>query len=246
MSSILERLGIFDIFSIFIPGIIIKIAIDIVFPDILASFQSFDSLIVAYFIGLLFHEVIGWLSELLKKQFMRDGDISSNGNRVFDNKYDKQMVHNIRAYIIRDKKQCSHEAKSKKEKLKDKKQQETEQLDEDRSQNRYIISVATNDLEVSGHSGKAERLQTSSEQSCALGCAFALLFIIKTSTTIHPGIVCKEILICVGLLVLSALFFARAARMRRYHLRCLIRTYAVAHDLIFVSSTKEESNHDTP
>ena len=208
MDTILGKFGLFDIFSMLIPGVIIEGTAVMLFPRINTLFcicdlpKWFIFIMLGYLLGLALHEIISFFPDNRHK-------ITMDGKSVFSNPNDLVLAKTVKASI-------PHLEKTERK--------ITENAD------RYMASVCTNDLEINGKSGKTERLQTLAEMSFSLSLGFLVLSLAEFALSIGDndwhGFAIGGVTLAAGVL-----FGGRGFRMQKYYLRCLIRTYAVEHGL---------------
>lgn len=224
MDSLFEKLGLFDFFSMLIPGLIIETVVVLIFPSIVDIFAQIESiqlflyLLTGYLIGLVLHEIIGIIPEKSHKSLVQKAHKLSKGKTIFTNANDIVLLECVKASI------CPKE-----DDIKDKK----ENFD------RYVVSVCTNDLQAKGKADKAERLQVMSEMSESLSVGFLILGVVKLFEILCSvlcngqliGTMLSDLIACMVVLFLCVLFLERAQRMHKYYLRCLIRTYAIVNNI---------------
>lgn len=234
MDSLFGKLGLFDFFSMLLPGLIIEAVAVLLFPGIADVFAQFESiqlflyLLGGYLTGLVLHEIIGIIPEKLHISLVQKAHRLSEDGVIFTNINDLNLLQGVKASII-------HEV--------DESENEKENTD------RYVVSVCTNDLQAKGKADKAERLQVMSELSESLSVGFLLLGVVKLLGILH-SVLCNGqpietmrcgLIACVALLFLYFLFLERAQRMHKYYLRCLVRTYAVVNNIM---PLREENGQD--
>lgn len=228
MDSALEKLGVYEFFTVFLVGIISEallcVTLNLCFHISLAVQENaLLFVLVGYFIGLLLHELSVYLKNPFKKWFCT----TFTDQKRFFTGADLEMAKRVKTHVL--------------------KKDET-----DTASDAYVASVCCNDLQVNKNIAGASGLQKESEFALSLSVAAILLAgIVGIAMVIHnvnqlEYEVCTTWITIAISLLLSVLFFFRSKRMHKYYLRCLIRTYAVIHELTFVSLTEEESNHDTP
>ena len=216
MDSLFEKLGLFDFFSMLIPGLIIESGAILLFPGIADTFAQFESIQLflylwfGYLIGLVLHEIIGIVPEKFHISLVQKAHRLSEDGVIFTNINDKNLLQGVKASVL-------HEA--------------TKSKNKKENTDRYIVSVCTNDLQAKGKADKAERLQVLSEMSESLSVGFGLLSLVKICTNIILVASLLDWIAFGGLLLLCGLFLLRAQRMHKYYLRCLIRTYAVVNNI---------------
>lgn len=224
MDSLFGKLGLFDFFSMLIPGLIIETIAMLLFPCVGSTFVQFEDVelllyvLIGYLIGLVLHEIIGIIPEKIHMSIVQKAHKLSDRKTIFTNVNDIALLEGVKVCIS-----------PKKDDIKDKK----ENFD------RYVVSVCTNDLQAKGKADKAERLQVMSEMSESLSVGFLLLGGVKLLEILH-SVLCNGqpietirsgLVACVVLLFLYVLFLERAQRMHKYYLRCLIRTYAIVNNI---------------
>ena len=231
MDSALKKLGVYEFFTVFLAGIIaevlVSITLDLCFHISLSLHENtLIFLLLGYFGGLLLHELSWKVKRPFKTTIKPFRNSFTGGTGIFTNSKDQEMAQRVKCYILK---------------------QDTSDVNTDE----YVASVCCNDLQVNGQFDNAHGLQKESEFALSLSVAAGLLAgIVGIAMVIHNANqleyeVCTAWGVIVLSLFLSVLFFFRSKRMHKYYLRCLIRTYAVAHELTFVRLEKEESNHDT-
>ena len=213
MDSAFEKLGVYEFFTVFLSGVITETHFGIILHCCFHISFSLDQyilpfLLLGYFIGLLLHELSVLLRKIIKKPFCT----IFTDNNVFVNDEDRAMAQRVKTFVL-------------------KKENGDTKSDE------YVASVCCNELQVKKQFTNADGLRKESEFALSLSIAFGLLVILIALTM---GYFCimefeYEVLfshLSVGLsAVLAVLFFDRSKRMHKFYMRCLIRTYAVIHEL---------------
>ena len=231
MDSALEKLGVYEFFTLFLTGIITEtlvcIALDVCFCITLPADHNVACfLVLGYAAGLLLHELSWVIKKPLDKTIKPFKTDFTGDTDVFVNDADEKMAKQVIAYVLKDNRT-------------------------NKNSDEYVASVCCNDLQVKGLFANAHGLQKESESAFSLAVAFGLLatlVIILAVVRAFMQLECRGFGIGFVLffsVVFSALFYSRSKRMHKYYLRCLIRTYAVAHELTFVTLEKEENNHGT-
>lgn len=216
MDSLFGKLGLFDFFSMLIPGLVIETVAVLLFPCIGATFDQFEDVelllyvLAGYLIGLILHEIIGIIPEKFYVSLVQKAHRLSEDGVIFTNINDKNLLQGVKTSILHE----DNKTQNKKE-----------------NTDRYIVSVCTNDLQAKGKADKAERLQVMSEMSESLSVGFGLLALVKIGTNIILAASLWDWIAFVALLLLCGLLLLRAQRMHKYYLRCLIRTYAVVNNI---------------
>lgn len=135
-----------------------------------------------------------------------DEDITKDGN-FFSNEYDLKMAQGVSRFIFG--------------------------ISEPEGNSyHFILSICMNDLQINGKSEKAERLQTSSEMSYSLSIAFLFILLMKLISFLKIKILEMDVIAVICLGALSLLFYYRGWRMRKYYVRCLVRSYALLHKIV--------------
>lgn len=216
MDSIFGKLGLFDFFSMLIPGLIIETIAMLLYPCIGTTFAQYENVelllyvLVGYLIGLVLHELIGIIPEKFHVSLVQKAHRLSEDGAIFTNINDKNLLQGVKASILHK----DDKRKSKKENV-----------------DRYVVSICTNDLQAKSKVDKAERLQVLSEMSESLSVGFGLLALIKLGTNIGLATSLQDWIALGALPLLCGLFLLRAQRMHKYYLRCLIRTYAIINNI---------------
>lgn len=213
MDSAFEKLGVYEFFTVFLSGVITETLFGIILHCCFHISFSLDQhvlqfLLLGYFIGLLLHELSVLLRKIIKKPFFTIFTV----NDVFDNEEDLAMAQRVKTFVW------------KKEKA-------------DSKSDEYVASVCCNELQIKKQFVNADGLRKESEFALSLSIAFGL-FVILTAFTMGYCCVMEseyEVLfshLSMGIsVILAILFFNRSKRMHKFYMRCLIRTYAVVHEL---------------
>lgn len=213
MDSAFEKLGVYEFFTVFLSGVITETLIGIILHSCFHISFSLNQhilpfLLLGYFTELLLHELSVLLRKIIKKPFCT----IFTDNNVFINAEDAAMAQRVKTYVLK-----KDEA--------------------DTTSDEYVASVCCNELQVNKQFANTDGLRKEAEFALSLSIAFGLLVIL---TALAMGCFCimefeYEVLfshLSMGLsAVLAVLFFGRSKRMHKYYIRCLIRTYAVVHEL---------------
>ena len=213
MDSAFEKLGVYEFFTVFLSGVITETLFGIILHCCFHVPVSLDQyvlpfLLLGYFIGLLLHELSVLLRKLIKEPF----STIFTGNNVFDNDEDLAMAQRVKTFVL------------KKEKA-------------DTKSDEYVASVCCNELQIKKQFTNADGLRKESEFALSLSIAFGLLVILTAFAMVYSCIMESEYEVLYSHLsmgisaILAVLFFGRSKRMHKFYLRCLIRTYAVIHEL---------------
>ena len=214
MESALEKLGVYEFFTVFLAGIISETLLCIVLRfcfgiSIAVNENIWAFLIVGYFGGLLLHELSVYLKEPFRKMWFSTS--FTVDDRFFKGE-DLAMAQRVKSFIL--------------------KKDEADTTSDD-----YVASVCCNELQVKGQFSNAGGLQKESEFALSLSIAFVAIAGITGAAMIYCNQnqikfeECRSWLAVALTLLLSVLFFFRSKRMHKYYTRCLIRTFAVVHDL---------------
>ncbi len=226
MDSALEKLEVYEFFTVFLVGIISEallcVTLNLCFHISLAVQENaLLFVLVGYFIGLLLHE----LSVYLKKPFKKWFCTTFTDQKRFFTGADLEMAKRVKTHVL--------------------KKDET-----DTASDAYVASVCCNDLQVNKNIAGASGLQKESEFALSLSVAAILLAgIVGIAMAIH-NVNQLEYEVCIAWvaialsLALSVLFFFRSKRMHKYYIRSLIRTYAVTHKLTGTCSDNTEDNQE--
>lgn len=226
MDSALEKLGVYEFFTVFLAGIISEallcVALDLCFHISLTLHENtLLFVLVGYFAGLLLHE----LSVHLKKPFKKLFCTTFTDQDKFFSGADLEMAKRVKTHVL--------------------KKDET-----DTASDAYVASVCCNDLQVNKNIAGASGLQKESEFALSLSVAAILLagivgiaMVIHNINQLEYEVIAAWITIAISLL-LSVLFFFRSKRMHKYYIRCLIRTFAVTHKLTGACSDNTEDDQE--
>lgn len=235
MSDLLEKIGIFDFFSMLVPGAISIISFMLIIPDGQKYYNDYVSgkidfvlflLIGGYLTGVVLHEIMTLFDEklfyVIKK---RPRENFSKTDRVFKNPIDREMAQKVVGEVCQNysyvdqndtvKKGIVHEIKRcLNRKLKAEKRD---------SRDKFTYSVCVNVLEACGKCSKSDKMHTNAEMSKALMISYIFILAAYISPFFgREGFSVKRILFLVFLI---AIFYIRARRYDIYRVRSVIRTY---------------------
>lgn len=218
MDKFLDKFGLYDIFSMLIPGIYFMTFLLYLCPCIVTANYELHNWIVpapflffvfSYFSGIIFHEV--WRiwedikGKLFKMDEVREKYLKEKG-KIIRNELDMQLAKSIKNDVLRDNKLHGKGA--------------------DGEQNKFVFNYCMNVLEIEGMAGKEEKMQVISEMSASLfwsNLALVLCYVISICTG-NANIAFHKILI---LLFCIIVFYIRKNRYARYRVDNLMRTYYI-------------------
>lgn len=220
MDGITEKVGIYDIFGVIVPGIIITTAFIFLMPgifynDIKAIFTEsyeiiFGALVFSYFCGAVLHEVGVIIDDSCGKMLGKPKDtflMKKDPYNVIENPIDRIAFENLSDNIM--------ESFGKKSKTFD-------ELDK----TKFLFSYCINYSEIHGMNKKSEKFQSLSEMSMSLFLGFFICAVVYLGWGLTGSILMDEIYwIKMSVLIISMLvFIERKVRYLRYRIRSLVRT----------------------
>lgn len=224
MDNIFDKFGVYDLFGMIVPGILISAEFLYLMPEFFANIIKkcesgiagyFLFFVISYTVGIVFHELGTIWDEkagLLRNTFMED----YGENKVISGRLDFEMANILKTKVLQ---KC--ELNNLADLTGDNKNYE---------ETKFLYSYCVNFSEINGINGKSEKMQSTSEMSRSLFLGSSMC----VAAYIFYGMFCMESIDSVFFLKLilligvSILFWLRNIRYRKYRIRSMIRTCFIA------------------
>lgn len=217
MEKFLEKFGLYDVFSMLIPGIFFMSLSLYLFPFLMTgNIESYSGIsktflffVLSYFSGVVFHELWriwnGIIGKISKKKDIREKYAMEEAKKV-RNELDVQLAQSVKASVL-----------------------QAAKLDgkgTENSQNKFVFNYCMNVLEMEGMAGKEEKMQVISEMSASLFLS-SLFLEFAYIISLCMGKVTADIKNILILLICIVVFYVRKNRYARYRVDNLLRTYYI-------------------
>lgn len=217
MNTLLERFGVFDIFSMLIPGICLLSLTKCFIPPTVLSFINitinFDTvtfLIISYIFGIVFHELGTICDNVFLHKWLFKGAprklLFDEHKVLFKGKpIEYQLAIKTKETLMREY-GVTNMSKMNQEDLSD-----------------FVSCTCINTLEVEGLNGKPDKMLTISEMSRSLFLGCFILCILQLFEYNRTEFIINVIV----LFVLASIFFIRKRRYEIYRMRTLMRFFRI-------------------
>ncbi len=220
MDNIFNKFGIYDLFSMLVPGVVITVEFLVLMPKLFENIlQEYKSGIIGYFLFFVTSYVVGIFVHELgtiwdeKRGLRRNTFLINYGKKeTITGCLDFEMAKSLKSKVLR--KSGLNNFRY------------TKSLDKNYEETKFLYSYCVNYSEIEGINGKSEKMQSTAEMCrsiywgsviCAIGY---IIYGIAYEIKIDFFYFLNEI----SLIVISVVFFHRNIRYQKYRIRSLIRT----------------------
>lgn len=223
MNEFLDKFGIFDLFTMLIPGIFFLIELLYIFPDIEKNVPSaFEDGVAQYFlffalsyvIGMLFYEISEAIEKLIFERILRIGTHKQRlfllKNNIILDKLDFVLACMLGTEILRSNNMDMINGLSLQEK------------------SEFVFNYCLSSLEINNLYVKAEKMLSIAEMSRSIYIMNSFLLIIYI-LGIRLYNFDLNIFYLIILIAIIPVFFIRTRRYERYRAVIIMRTYAISN-----------------
>ena len=216
MNSLLNKFGIFDIFSMLLPGLCLMFITRYLLPGSVTTFLSFyieidlfTILIISYLLGVFLHEIGTIFDKKIMYKFLYGEDprrLVLKKNVLYKGKpIEFLLAKKIKNILLNDLDIQEHKELT------------------DYEMSEFIVCYCINVLDMNSLNGKTDKMLTISEMSRTLFIGCSILCLLQVFETDLILLLVKSIL----LLVMSFVFLKRKQRYEEYRIRILLRSFMI-------------------